>query len=733
MGAHPPSISRRRLLQAAGGGVAVACAGGGWWAWSGPDGDARRAGAEAVAAQAAYLHVIAHADDSLYFMNPDLEQSVRGGARSVTVCLTGGESDGRNAGVDTPNRHDVPADRAAFARARTNGLRAAHAEMATGDPASPWKVAAVPLLPGFEAEVHTLRAAPHHELIFLGLVESRAIARPLPVSLRGLWLGATGALPTLRPLGTPVRHAAPRSRAQVIASLVAVLERVRPTVVRTLDPNASHVPHPGLPADDPRLRGLLYYDHQDHIVSAYFAQAALAAYWQRPHAHPTVVEHYLGYETGTLPHNLDPAAARRKSELLSTYGWADRHPCADPAGCGDLKVGGTSLTGRSRNWTRSTRPRTPGSPSWLHATADGRLAAFAVLDGAAHVWAETEPGSGTFHGPYAQGGELLQGEIHALRQRDGRLRLFALRTVLPGRNRAHRRDLVTAVQNGTGPGGAPAFADWTSLGTPDADPARSLETGFPAAVETRDGALLVFVRDWSGGIGYRRRPRGGAWSRWRRLAGPVGTGGGVTAAGATARPPRVVDGLDACVDAAGLVHVAAPSAWAVHHWVSAVPGGVPLRASGAGLPAPAGPVSLAPAGDGTVWAAFRQPESARAVVAAWRGGGAGWRVADRPAPMGGQGRVAVTVAGGGRPVVAGRDGAGAVRVAVAGGPPGEAGGWRTGKVPHSAAAGIARDVTGRAVAVVLGHDGRLYAARQQDTGPGAAVTGWRAQGGDGRG
>ena len=55
----------------------------------------------ADAADQAFLHVIAHADDALYFMNPDLEQSIRSGARSVTVCLTGGESDGHNVGRNT--------------------------------------------------------------------------------------------------------------------------------------------------------------------------------------------------------------------------------------------------------------------------------------------------------------------------------------------------------------------------------------------------------------------------------------------------------------------------------------------------------------------------------------------------------------------------------------------------------------------------------------------------------
>ncbi|WP_033040660.1 hypothetical protein, partial [Streptomyces monomycini] len=61
---------------------------------------------------------------------------------------------------------------------------------------------------------------------------------------------------------------------------------------------------------DPKLRGFLYYDHQDHISSACFTQAALAAYWGREHTRPTVVENYIGYEAGVLPNNVDLSTAR---------------------------------------------------------------------------------------------------------------------------------------------------------------------------------------------------------------------------------------------------------------------------------------------------------------------------------------------------------------------------------------------------------------------------------------
>ncbi|MEU5213333.1 PIG-L family deacetylase [Streptomyces sp. NPDC020742] len=722
--ARPPRPSRRRLLQATGVGLGAMTAGAGVWAWcldelprtAGPAG-----GSPVVdPADQSFLQVIAHADDGLYFMNPDLEQSLRAGARSVTVCLTGGEADGRNAGRRAADPAAVPRNRPAFARARTNGLRAAHAAMATGDPAAPWDLATISLLPGFQAELHTLRAAPHHQLIFLELVEARAVWRARATSLRGLWLGATDTLPTLRPAGTPVPRRFHYTRDQLVETLVAVLDRVRPTVVRTLDPNATHSrrPPPASPDHDPRLAGLRYYDHQDHTASAYFAQAALAAYRGRARYRPAVVENYLGYEAAVLPNDLDLPAARHKARLLSVYGWADHRRCGDPAGCGDRKVGGSALNGSSRNWTRSTRLRAPGSNAWIRVAADGRLAAFAVLGGAAYCWTETRPGSGSFGRPAEVGGELLQGQIHAVRRPDGALQLFATRTVLPGRNASHRREVVTAAQHGTAPDGRPRFAPWESLGSPDPDPVRSLEIGFPAAAAAPDGTVHVFVRTWDGNIAHRSGPNGSYWSLWERLEGTVST---------LQASPQIVDGLDACVDSDGLIHLVAASARTVAHWVSRGAGQMPRPAAVTGLPQPAGPVSAVPLADGVVRIAYRRAVTAQVLIAERPRTVGTWRVAAQCEAVGGYGRVAAAPVGSGdRMVLAARDDAGALRLTMAQDAPGP---WQTGRVPHSAAAGVTQDAVGRAVVAVLGTDGRLHTTRQASVGPGGPFQGWRSHAG----
>ncbi|WP_367431610.1 PIG-L family deacetylase [Streptomyces celluloflavus] len=721
MPARPPRMSRRRLLQVTGGALVAASAGAGVWAWLSPD-EPRHAGpagarrSATAAADQVFLHVIAHPDDALFFMNPDLEQSIRSGARSVTVCLTGGESDGHNAGPGTPDPGRVPWDRAAFARARMNGMRAAHAVMATGDPDGPWDVAPLSLLPGFQVELQTLRAAPWHQLIFLELVEARTVEQPRATSLRGLWLGVADTLPTLRPTGTPVPRQYRYTRDQVTETLRAVLDRVRPTVVRTLDPNAVHSPKKPPHTPDPRLAGLRYYDHQDHTASAYFTQAALAGYWGRGRRRPAVVENYLGYENGALPNNLDIETARRKADLLSVYGWADHRRCGDPAGCGDRKVGGTSFAGRARNWTRSTRLRAPGSNGWLRPAPDGRLTAFAIRNGAAYSWTETEA-AGVFGPPVPIGGELLQGQLHAVCHPDG-FQLLASRTVLPGHDGAHRRELLSAMQSGTERDGVPAFERWESLGSPDPAPVRSLEIGFPAGVATTDGTAHVFVRTWDGGVACRSRPRGAQWSGWQRLEGPVS---------ALHTSPQIIDGLDVCVDSDGLVHLVAPGAKSVQHWVSKEAGQIPRPAAATGLPEAAGPVSIVPMSDGAVRIAYRRPDTAQVLIAERQRLIGGWQVTAQCDPVGGYGRVAMAPVGlDDQMVIAARDDAGEVRVAMAEDEPEP---WQRGRVPHSGAAGVAQDAAGRAVVVALGNDGKLYAARQTAAGLTEPFEGWRVQAG----
>ncbi|MFI1970789.1 PIG-L family deacetylase [Streptomyces cinnamoneus] len=699
----PGRIPRRRVLQIAGGTAVVGAGAVGTWQWLAPEDKGRPGSGEFPARPAkavtseAVVHVMAHEDDSLFFMNPELEQSIRSGAPTLTVCMTGGESDGRNALSTEPGYDKLPMKRPEFVRARMNGLREATAQMATGDWLSPWTVETLRLLPGLEVELQTLKAAPQIQLIFMELVEARAIKNPKKESLRGLWLGAAPDLTTLVPAGGPVRKAYRYTRQQVIDTLTAVFERYQPTVVRTLDPNPTHrAKQPEFPGTPPVLQGISHYDHQDHTASAYFAQAALAQFWGRKHSRPVAVDTYVGYEVDMLPNSLDDATTAHKIKILDTYGWVGDKDCGDKAGCGDRKVGNR---GRDYRWSNNLRHRATGTQRWVQPLPDGRLAAFAVLDGQAQCWTETKAGSGVWSQPASVGGSMLEGQVQVLRRSDGSLQLFSVRTVLPAKGEDHRREIVTARQEGKTPdGGTPAFAAWESLGSPDADPERSMETGYPVAVEDKDGSVHVFVKNFDGGVSFRSSASGQGWRDWAALP-------------AVAGDVRIEDGIDVALDNQGRIHVVAADTKTVHHWVSEPGDAAPKPAGATRLPAATGPLTLTPLSGGGIRLAMRQPVTSRVVVADLAAGG-GWRVTSECEAFGGYGRVALAQVEN-TTVIAARDDKGRVRLSVGSGRPGP---WQDGGVPHRATAALAQDAQGRTVVVALGTDGRLSSTRGAGSG-----------------
>lgn len=731
------AMSRRRALQFGGAAAAVPLLGAAAWELfprsnrggaglpTGPTPRVERAGS--VSGTSAYLHVIAHADDGLFFQNPDLLQAITSGVPAVTVCLTGGESDGVNGPV--PKGHKPPPrNRAAFVRARMNGLRAAHAQMATGDENSPWDIESLELIPGFQVELNSLREAPQVQLIWLELQEARAVSLPNPVSLKGLWLGAATHLPTLRPTGSPVPRRYDYTRADVVASLTAVLRTYRPTVVRTLDPNPVHqfrqppdfgAGHRVVP---PLLRLPVYQDHQDHTYSAYFVQQALQDYYRGEAGGSAVrdcsVESYLGYVNGILPWTLGASTRDRKQQYLDTYGDEDHRDCGDPAGCGDHKVDRPYAHGL---WSVSTRYSAPGSGEWLQPLADGRLVAFGLLAGAAKFWLESAPGSGSWSGPHlltGDGGAGLEGQLTAVRLPDRRLALFGVRHVLADTVAGHRRELVTCVQQSDA-AGLPVFGDWQSLDSPESGAqksARSMEMGHPVAVVTAAGGVQVFVRDWAGSVSTRVQDAAGVWGAWSALPQ------------AKEADPRigVIDGLGAVRGADGRMHVFAGSTRAVLHWASAVPGG-PLRPTApTGLPVAGSPISAVAHRDGSIGLYYREPRTAQILVANLPVGAAAWAVTQHGTVPGGFGRVVAAELGnsrGGavRTVLAARDDQGRVAMTV---DPGPAGNWSQQGGFHTGSPGVALDAAGRAVVAAFGPDGLLHLAQQATATPLAPFRAW---------
>ncbi|MDI9887988.1 PIG-L family deacetylase [Streptomyces sp. HNM0645] len=494
------------------------------------------------------VQIVAHPDDDLFFMNPDTAQSLATGRSLTSVYLTAGEADGVNARRDDP---DPPApDKAAYAEARQNGIRAAYAEMATGDRTSPWSRSAVRTAGGGTAEFDTLRAKPWISLVWVQLREAGSINGDRPHSLHGLWDGRVDSVASQLSSGTPVREDFAYTKGQVVETVAGLLERFRPTHVRIQDPT------PGRTAKG------AYADHQDHLYGARFAQAALARYAALP-GHPAFgVQTYLGYATGRLPRTLGPADAAAKLRTLKTYAWTDgADRCGDPAGCGDRKVAARPA---GHGWAQTVRHTRGESTTWAQPGPDGTAWAFSVLDGRLAVWHRAGP-TARWTGPRLTGGGGIDAGVTSVRLPDGRIAVLGTRTTLGVHAADYRRDVVVGVQRARGGD----FGPWTSLGTPERDDESGTSAiSAPAAVVDPTGRLRVFVRDSAHRLSGRTGLPGGGWEPWAPLGGTGLRGDPVAVTAASGRHTVLV-----------------PTPSSVLAWTQSGPGGPLTGPMRTGLPA----------------------------------------------------------------------------------------------------------------------------------------------------
>lgn len=645
-----------------------------------PTGAWASASGRRVRTSEAVLQIVAHPDDDLYFLNPEVGQALRSGRPLTTVFLTSGESDGVNA-PRADRSSTSRGDRATYAEARQNGIRAAYAEMVTGDRDTPWKRTLLRTEGGGTAELDTLRGHAHVRLIWTLLREAGSITGDRPHSLHGLWAGRVPTLGTQLTSGGPVKDAPAYTREQLVRTLTGYLRTYRPTQIRIQDPTPGRLD-----------RNQKYADHQDHFSGARLAQEAIARYGREPAAgrpHFTV-ESYLGYFNGGLPHVFDDKAAEDKLRALDTYAWTDRTrvSCPHAAGCGDLKMVPRQ---QHKGWSHGIRHTSGDGTGWLRAGADGALRAYSVLDGRIAV-RTASGGNGEGEARRWSAPELLPASgvdpgLSPVRLRDGATAVFGTRTLLGGPAAPYGREVGFTVEQG---GRAGSFGGWESLGSPEpADSVGLSDVSAPAVAVSGDGTVTVVVRTSAHGLAARVREPGGAWAPW------VGLGG------------RGVHGDPAVgVDDAGRLHVVASTPQGVLGWVQETPGGALSGPVETGLPATTGPLRVLADGADGVRVYFRVPRSGHVATARLRGdAGGSVAVTDLGGP-GGYGAVGVDRLPGGDTLVAARTLRGDLATAVVRGAP-------SGSAPPRWSstgflfAGTPAVVGGGGVGVV-GVDGRLY-------------------------
>lgn len=401
---------------------------------------------------ASYAQVVAHPDDDILFMNPDLADSIRSGAEVTSIYLTAGESD------------VVPAGR--YAAGRQNGTRSAFAGMAAVP--DEWAREVLPVPGRRSVEVDTLRDRPNVRLVFVNLPDDN---NPRVAggkhALQRLWHDRTGLVRvrTLRPEGSPIRDGAVYDRAAVLSTLAVLYERFAPTILRTQDPQ---------PDERYQPQWGRHHNHPDHVAVARFAREAAGRYDSRE----ARTVHYRDYNIADAPLNLAPAVVARKREVFARYAVHDPMVSAEEP---------------YATWLRGMRYRWPRGDDWAAADAGGRIHAAEVIQRRVVLRGDRELESVVD----TPGFEPLAGGVVLLPAPGGRF-VLVVQDRRSGDVLVRRRDSAGEWE-----------ASWTNLGAP-----RSIhgEThiGSPAAVIAKDGRVLVAARNDHGGVSVRAEDRAGS-------------------------------------------------------------------------------------------------------------------------------------------------------------------------------------------------------------------------------
>ncbi|MEV7086134.1 ricin-type beta-trefoil lectin domain protein [Streptomyces sp. NPDC093085] len=282
---------------------------------------------------------VAHQDDDLLFVNPEIQRTVRAGCPVRTVYLTAGDA-------------GHPFAKSYYVKSREDGIRAAYAKMAgTKDTWSRDDTVRA----GRRLLSYALTERPDIRLTFLrlpdGLPRGGGTTTYHHQSLLRLFRGD---ITTLR----PVDGTRPYTESALLATLTRLIEgertvgkrtvrketgRERAVHVRTLDYDNSSFGQRGS-----RTAG--HSDHSDHAVAArYFRKAAHAA------TDPPPVTPYLGYTLSLLPANLTPEQTAEKGAVFAAY---YRHTGCVPRECPAVLPYG----GGYRNWVHKEYRRTSRAP-----------------------------------------------------------------------------------------------------------------------------------------------------------------------------------------------------------------------------------------------------------------------------------------------------------------------------------------------------------------------------------
>jgi LmbE family N-acetylglucosaminyl deacetylase len=246
------------------------------------------------------LNIVAHEDDDLLFMNPDLQTDITAGRCIRTVFLTAGDS----------------GQSALYWKGREQGSKAAYAAMYGVE--NSWHDEQQ-LLEGRLVNVSLLDGVPQAALMYLRLPDGNLHGEGFGVpSSETLYKLLAGEIPAVHTLDSKIAY----TKNDVVGALTALMQADVPDHIRTQNPNGSAIG-----------------DHSDHAVTAILAGLASDKY-----VHPHMLSIYDGYPDRLSDTNLTGEQIAAKQSIFLTYAQYDNAVCHTPEECSLTLSYGNYLT-----------------------------------------------------------------------------------------------------------------------------------------------------------------------------------------------------------------------------------------------------------------------------------------------------------------------------------------------------------------------------------------------------
>jgi LmbE family N-acetylglucosaminyl deacetylase len=259
------------------------------------------------------MNFVAHEDDDILFMNPDLIHSIQAGDCIRTVYLTAGD-----AGIGESYWLD-----------RQRGAEAAYDAM-MNKPNQVWVERIIEINNGQFAIVANPKGNKSVSLVFLHLPDGN-------VDGRGFAADGFESLSKLAANRINTIHAIDKSSSytsgQLIDALTTIMHVYQPTDIRTQS----------------SYQGVRYVDHSDHTAVSLFVTQSYERYKATYPDQPVPsMTYYLGYPIHALPANVSGIDLDQKTQTFLAFGKYDGAVCHSIQECSTRAVYGTYL---SRQYT----------------------------------------------------------------------------------------------------------------------------------------------------------------------------------------------------------------------------------------------------------------------------------------------------------------------------------------------------------------------------------------------